>query len=476
MKRREKKSPVVASPAPARPGQPPVLRGPGADVSTLQRLAGNEAVSRLLTEPSRLDEAPPGSMNSGPLARVAAAGDRPSRNGDGPGSPVVQRQGPAAPPAAASSVALGSFTVSTFSELLVAERFFTNQLGTDARQLGEGDPARSAAEDLIRQAHSVEPTLQSRGDAALDQTAANQAGVWYQAFVDASKNVDLAGRAAARAELERQQQQMSDALDSVQGIPESMADLQRAAFLKKDDAMLEKIQGCVGTSLIVASAILDARSKAGFMLTKLTAEESHLNELIEHYEPMIEAAHKVSASIELLQAAFKVMHPEGTTEVDKQMNQASAALDAAVAVTSLIPGMGLYTVYVAILVGVAKQCFQFIANLVREQSHLLNQLEIMDGHLDAVDWSVEPGGRPAFDFMVTVMHAEGYYALPKSIPEAVDALVTDSEEQFAKGTGEEVPTRGFWFWKHTNPDKIRQWLFGHRQSVWGMLYGSTTPP
>jgi hypothetical protein len=107
---------------------------------------------------------------------------------------------------------------------------------------------------------------------------------------------------------------------------------------------------------------------------------------------------------------------------------------------------------------------------------MLNQLEIAQGNLNDVDWSVEPGGRAAFDFMVLVMHAEGYYEIPSAIPGAVDELITDSEDEFSKGTGEEVPTKGFWFWKHTNPNKIRQWLFNHRQAVWAMLYGSVTPP
>jgi len=45
-----------------------------------------------------------------------------------------------------------------------------------------------------------------------------------------------------------------------------------------------------------------------------------------------------------------------------------------------------------------------------------------------------------------------------------------------EGTGDEVPTTGFWFWKHTDEEKIRYWIFKNRKSVWAMLYGSITPP
>jgi hypothetical protein len=461
----------------ARPGRS-TARRVEADFTSLQRLAGNEAVTFLLSEtPTREGDA--GATHADPLARVAGAAARPPslpavdrlRS-----TPTVQRQGAPAAPAASTTVTLGSITLSTYSQLLSAERFACAQLGSDARQLPEGDPARTAAEELIGQARSLEPMLQAKGDAPLDQAAGGQANLWYQEFLTAGKNVDAAGKAAARRELERTAQQMGEALDSVQAIPDDMADLRRAAFLKRDESTLEKIQTCVGSALIAASAILDAREKASFMLTKLTAEESRLSELVEHYAPMVEAAHKVVASIELLQNSFRLMRPEGTTELDKEMNQARSALDAAVAATSLIPEMGLYTAYVAILVSVATRCIKFITDLVREQAHMLNQLEIAQGNLNDVDWSAEPGGRPAFDFMVLVMHAEGYYEIPSDIPEAVDELLTDSEDEFTKGTGEEVPTKGFWFWKHANPKKIRQWLFTNRQAVWAMLYGSTTPP
>jgi hypothetical protein len=460
----------------ARPGRS-TARRVEADITSLQRLAGNEAVTSLLSETSTREEEA-GATHADPLARVAATAARPPSPAGVDhlrSTPAVQRQGAPAAPTAPAAVTLGSITVSTYSQLLSAERFACAQLGSDARQLPEGEPARTAAEDLIGQARSLEPMLQARGDAPLDQTAGDQANLWYQEFVTASKNVDAAGKAAARSELQRTDQQMGEALDSVQAIPDDVADLRRAAFLKRDDSTLETIQRTVGGSLIAASAILDAREKVNFMMTKLTAEESRLSELIEHYAPMVEAAHKVVSSLELLQKSFRVLRPEGTTELDKEMNQARSALDAAVAATSLIPEMGLYTAYVAILVSVATRCIKFIADLVREQAHMLNQLEISQGHLNDVDWSAEPGGRPAFDFMVLVMHAEGYYEIPSDIPEAVDELITDSEDEFTKGTGQEVPTKGFWFWKHANPKKIRQWLFTNRQAVWAMLYGSTTP-
>lgn len=440
--------PVTRERTPARPASPKRSEresahlGPeAARISTLQRTAGNQAVNAML----------------------AGAG----------AAPPVQRQGAATDaPAPGATVALGGLTLTTYSALLSAERVFSSQLTEDAGQLPADEPARKAAEELVAQARSTESFLQGKGDAPLDQTAADQAGLWYRDFVTARKNVDAAGKAAARADLARTDKELEEAQDRLEQMPEDMADLQRAAFLKKDDALLEKVQHCVGNALLAASAVLDARTKANFMLTKLTAEESHLTELIEHYEPLIEAAHKVMASWEILKGSLEFLHPEGATQLDEETSRANAALDVAVAGTSLIPGMGLYSAYAAILVGVAQKCFEFVTNLVREQAHVLNQLALEQGKLDEVDWSAEPGGREAYTFMVKVMQAGSPDDIPSEIPESLDTLMVDRDESMEKGTGEELPTKGFWFWKHTNKGKMRLWLFHNRQSVWGMLYGS----
>ena len=69
--------------------------------------------------------------------------------------------------------------------------------------------------------------------------------------------------------------------------------------------------------------------------------------------------------------------------------------------------------------------------------------------------------------MVLVMHAGSSTDIPTPVPEAVDKLIVDSGEEFEKGTGEDVPTKGFWFWKHTNPDKIKYWLMKNRNKYLG---------
>jgi hypothetical protein len=406
----------------------------------------------------------------------------------------VQRQDPVGAAATATSgsititTPLGAVTPTTYADLASVERLLTMLLEKDANQLSEADPARVTATDLITQARSAEPFLLSKGDAPLDQPAIDQANLWWQAFQAAGKAVSDTLKAAAVAAHDAQDKSWGDTSDALLTIPDSVADIQRAAFIKKDDETLEKIQKVTGASLQAISAILDARTMSNFMLTKLTSEAglpggAFEESIIEGAEPYLEAAHAALAAVELVESTIRFLNPEGATDIDKQMAQANAALDAApaaaglLAVTGYVPGMGLYAVYISQMISVVKAVNQFVTDYVRENGHTLNTVYLSSGELEKVDWSVEPGGKEGYDFMVLVMKAGNYTDIPKSMPDAVDEAIMGGRNALAAGTGVEVPTQSNWiFWKKLNPDKIRQWLFNGRQYIWNMFYGSATPP
>jgi hypothetical protein len=406
----------------------------------------------------------------------------------------VQRQDPVGAAATATSgsititTPLGAVTPTTYADLASVERLLTMLLEKDANQLSEADPARVTATDLITQARSAEPFLLSKGDAPLDQPAIDQANLWWQAFQAAGKAVSDTLKAAAVAAHDAQDKSWGDTSDALLTIPDSVADIQRAAFIKKDDETLEKIQKVTGASLQAISAILDARTMSNFMLTKLTSEPglpggAFEESIIEGAEPYLEAAHAALAAVELVESTIRFLNPEGATDIDKQMAQANAALEAApaaaglLAVTGYVPGMGLYAVYISQMVSVVKAVNQFVTDYVRENGHTLNTVYLSSGELEKVDWSVEPGGKEGYDFMVLVMKAGNYTDIPKSMPDAVDEAIMGGRNALAAGTGVEVPTQSNWiFWKKLNPDKIRQWLFNGRRYIWNMFYGSVTPP
>jgi hypothetical protein len=213
------------------------------------------------------------------------------------------------------------------------------------------------------------------------------------------------------------------------------------------------------------------------MVGWLSKEITHVDELVEKFGPVAEGAHKVMAAYEGLSSALTILRGgEGATGVDQMTSKASAGLGLAGAAGSATGMASAYMVYFGTLVIVGQECLKVVGVIVREHAHEFNKFFIAEGKLESVDWSAEPGGREGFDFMVRLMHASSSADIPTPVPEAVDKLMIGSEEEFEKGTGEEVPTKGFWFWKHTDPNKIKHWLMENRNNVWAMLYGAIPPP
>ena len=416
----------------------------------LQRTAGNAAVGQLLRD-----------------ASVPSVG-----------LPALQRE-VAAPAAPAPTFGTGFFKASTYDGLLALGRLASQQLKEDATDVPAGEPARVAAEDLIKQMQGWEPFLQSKGTETVNQAAVNQAKLWQEAFVRARRDIAEFKAYRAREHLKQVAADADEARKKVEAIAESFADYQRAAFLKKDQTTLEKITGVTGKALEVSAVLLGIHEDCMKMVGWLSHETTHVDEFIEKIGPVAEGAHKVLAAYEALEGALNILHGgEGSTEVDKEISKATSGLKATEAVGSLtaIGATGAaYVAYFGVILTVGEKCLEVAGVIIREHNHELNKLDIYLGNYDSVDWSVEPGGRETFDFMRKVMRARSALDLPDAMPHKVDELLVESRKEFGEGTGEEVPTKG-WIWKHTDEEKAKYWLFKNRNNVWRLLYGSISPP
>ncbi len=453
---------IASQTRPAAPGQD--LAG-AAGIWYLQKAAGNGAVGALL---ARMD-------SDRPVPTLPRHG-----NGAWPAAalPAVQRQvGAAAQATSGVSLTMGPMTVSTFDGLLSAAHFMNDQLTTAAADVPVGETQRTAADDLVKQEQAWEPFLQGKGTDPLDQPAVDQATLWYQAYVQALKDLETYKKAKARADLQTSADDADQARQAIDGIPDQMADYQRGAFLNKNDDILEKITKVLGMSLQASTALIEIHEKCMEMVGWLVDETTHVDELVEKFGPFAEIGHKVVAAYEGLSAALTLLRGgEGATEVEQETSKASAGLGLAGAAGSLTGFASAYMLYFGALLTVGQAALKVVGVIIRENAHLYNTLALATGNPDEVDWSAEPGGREAYDFMVAVMHAGSSVDIPSPIPGEVDKLIIESEDEFEKGTGQEVPTKGWWFWKKTDPNKIKYWLIRNRQSVWNMLYGSVTPP
>jgi hypothetical protein len=396
--------------------------------------------------------------------------------------PAVQRQPPAAPaptagaPAPTAGLTLGPFTLTTYDGLLAAGRFLTSRLTADVADVPEGESSRTACEDLVKQEQAWEPFLLGKGTQALDDAAVNQARVWYTAFTKARQDLENYKKAKAMAAMRKGAADADEARSAVDKIPPQLADYQRGAFLARNDDLLEKLTTTIGKALQVSSALIEIHEKCMETVGWLSNEITHSDELVEKFGPMAEIAHKIVAAYEGLHAALTILSGgEGATEVDESMSKVSAGFGLVSAAGSLTGMASAYMLYFGVILSAGQACVKIVGVIIREHLHEFNKFFIAQGDLNSVDWDAEPGGREAFDFMVRVMHADSSTDIPTPVPAAVDKLMVHSEEEFEKGTGEEVPTKGFWFWKRSDPEKINYWLMKNRNNIWAMLYGSIEP-
>ena len=392
---------------------------------------------------------------------------------------LLQRQPPATTdaPADEATVSMGPFVIKTYDQLLAADRFLSQQLSKDCEGLPDGEGAKTRAQQSVKDAQAWESFLTAQGSKPLTQAAANQATLWFQEYQQCKKDIGAFLAFQARQADEKIAADALAANEKLEAALQAQGDMQRAAFLKKDNDLLEKLQGVAAKAALASTALIELHERANAMTGLYqTLAEQHSDEIMEKFSKIAEPAHKVIASLEILQNSLKALHPEGATELDAEMGKATAILDAGTAAISLIPMCSMYTIYVSTLISVLEGVMVWVTNYVREQGHTINLIYFSDGQLDKVDWSVEPGGRPTYDFMSTVMRAGSWVEIPKDIPPKVDEFVVGEREQLEAGTGEEVPTTGFWFWRHTDKDKIREWVFTNRGNIWRMLYGSLNPP
>jgi hypothetical protein len=98
------------------------------------------------------------------------------------------------------------------------------------------------------------------------------------------------------------------------------------------------------------------------------------------------------------------------------------------------------------------------------------------GEYDKVVWKYETGGRKMFNFMLKTMRASSPDGIPDLSEHVTDCFLQNADRfNAALGGVADMPVRGA-FISSINADKIKHWIFKHRKSLWGALYGSVQAP
>jgi hypothetical protein len=180
---------------------------------------------------------------------------------------------------------------------------------------------------------------------------------------------------------------------------------------------------------------------------------------------------KALAGWQLFDASLAVISG-GKTSSDRTSAGIALASRAASAGGTLLGASGFFSLYTNLYIGpMVGRILGQIDQLKDRLSTGRNRPYIQLGSLDQVDWSIEPGGREMYEFMHGVMRAHSAADI-KAIPAAVGKYFSKHQADFDAG----APRRHGVDIDYADVKAKREWIFGFRDDIWGMLYGAMPVP
>jgi hypothetical protein len=325
-------------------------------------------------------------------------------------------------------------------------------------------------------------------EASIDTLSAIKAQSWLDYKYIKAMNEAEAQKARVASERMRQVAQSLAAAEKHlhDVIIPALRDRQRETFRKGDEnkllAIADTIMTALDTSLIVTGSITAIHEEISALSIIAGTPKSSggllsANSKVPGILECAEKINKVYAGFQLVRAGLDLVsgHKTANDKGKAGVKAMSTLISAGGTILGASAGMTLYSnLYIGPMVDACLERISTLENIVSKGQNLPS---IEMGQFDWVNWNIEPGGRPVFDFMLTVMRASDSSGVPKPIPKMVADFFLENKDEFKAGVGgkDELPTKGL-IWKSLNESEIAWWVFHHRQNIWGMLYGSTKVP
>ena len=419
----------------------PVLQGV-AQILALQRTAGNQAVGRMLArEPE--------------------------------------------PAAATEAVELGGMTLTTNAEGAAAIKYWCLELEAESKALNEGGiPAPVSVETTRAAGLTHAQTLA----ASADPLNAELVRSWYADFVKAT-NASRSAQAAEAAERARRSADEVQAAEAqLAALEPQLRDVQRSRFRDGNEGGLLEAADAIANVLdtgLAAKETIDQLTIYRDELQLIVGQGTKggqfpldLSGKVRHTVDVLERINKIYAKFQLVRSGIDLL-TEGKTANAKGHKGIAAMGTLVSAGGTLLNASAGFSLYGNLYIGpMTEAIVGLLAKLDDLNSKGSNRDYIQAGRPEMVNWSLEPGGRAMFDFMMAVMQASSPADVPEP-PKAVDAYMVDREDDFSAGVGKkggEMPTEGALFWEETDKGKIKAWCFRNRKHLWGMLYGAAEIP
>lgn len=437
------------------------------DVMGMQRVIGNSGVQRLMRQPNMMQKSPFALMQR---------------------QQQIQREDEGGTLETGSQLLIDGELVGTYEEAVSWYGQRVLRLMEHKTQMENEDvSAPEALTDTIALGKAQVTAFNKRGSAPLDDADVESMLNWLDNYIDANNAAESIKAATAMRQMgdvESQLEELSKNL-SEQFIPE-LRDMQRSLFRKDDEngllAVADSIATALDCALTTKGTILQITEEvAALRLWTKPAKGVLLPDINTKATAVLEIAEKINkvyAGFQLARAAFDLASGGKTesAEVATAVNAMSTVISAG---GTLLNATAFMSLYANLYLGPAvSSCLSMIAKIEDMRSKTHNRAAIAMGKFDLVNWFIEPGGRPMFDFMLKVMHAESSKDVPMPIPEMVDDYFVEQDDSFNAGVGgkDELPTTGVLWWEDTDDKKIAKWVYRNRQNLWGMLYGDCPVP
>ncbi|HMD88634.1 MAG TPA: DUF4157 domain-containing protein [Anaerolineaceae bacterium] len=356
----------------------------------------------------------------------------------------------------------GTFLLYTFQRLV--------DMSTELQDVDQNAEVRTRANAWIESTNKMQDTLRAKAADPIDAVTAGIANWWYQQFEDLRRDIRSYKAILIEDAFVLTQAQLAEAKAKVDAAQPFLEDAMRAAFLKGNTDAIADVANYTGTVTDIGMGI----SELSRMIAEgvASAKGGTIPEASK-YVGWLNNANKVLAGINALYILSSVQGPTEIATASNAISGAAGFFSAGATLLNVAPHIGLYAdlYLVPLTIAIMDKVNAFLTSHL----HQFNILDIATGQYPA-NLDAEPGGKPMFDFMVVVMHAEDESGVPHPIPAEVNKYFMSQREQMNAGAKEEMPTTGWWFWRKAEETKIESWVFEHRHNLWAMFYGSLDVP
>jgi hypothetical protein len=434
-------------------------------------------------QPGDLTVSDPGDRSEREAEAVAAGVGGPATQTTGP---IVHREPLADPTAPTAPFDLGEFrNIATYENAAMAIRYWAAVLKDDADQNakdGLAVPGDAAA--IVSAAQENDRLWGGGGAEPFDRGNEKVLKDWHDRYVRAINSVRSEQAAVAAARVRAAVDEIRKAQAALVAAEPALRERQRAAFRAGDESALLKVADAIATvvdtALVTKTTIDEALAFADSLRFLGGTGPGQVLDVSGKVGGVLEIAEKVNkwyAGFQLARLALDLMTPGKTGSADSMKAVGGMATIVSAGGTLLGASAG-FTLYSNLYIGpMVSACLDQLKRIEDTLSRTTNRSWIQLGQFDAVNWTIEPGGRAMFDYMLQLMGAASAAAVPVPRGKANDYLV-DNEDDFEAGVGgkDGMPMSGHWFWRDTDDGSIRQWLFRHRTAMWAMLYGDCPVP